>query len=65
MLRLLLRATYGMCFPRLMGSTTFKENSAYEGGAIYTDDGSADEAASVTTFPDDTVFEDNNADVRT
>ncbi|CAM9677141.1 unnamed protein product [Ectocarpus fasciculatus] len=50
----------------LMGSTTFRENAAYEGGAIYTDDGNvADgESASVTTFPDDTVFEDNSADVR-
>ncbi|CBN76928.1 asn/thr-rich large protein family protein [Ectocarpus siliculosus] len=48
----------------LMGSTTFRENAAYEGGAIYTDDGSVanGEAASVTTFPDDTVFEDNRAD---
>lgn len=55
-----------MCFPRLMGSTTFRENTAYEGGAIYTDDSSVanGEAASVTTFPDDTVFEDNRADVR-
>ncbi|CAN0419823.1 unnamed protein product, partial [Ectocarpus sp. 12 AP-2014] len=43
----------------LMGPTTFRENGAWWGGAIYTDDGYP---ASVTTFPDDTVFEDNSAD---
>ncbi|CAN0273980.1 unnamed protein product [Ectocarpus sp. 6 AP-2014] len=47
----------------LMGSTTFRENRAYWGGAIYTSDGDYeyDGPASVTTFPDDTVFEDNTA----
>ncbi|CAN0280934.1 unnamed protein product [Ectocarpus fasciculatus] len=44
-----------MCFPRLIGSTTFRENGAWWGGAIYFTD-------SVTTFPDDTVFEGNTAD---
>ncbi|CAN0334725.1 unnamed protein product, partial [Ectocarpus fasciculatus] len=39
----------------LIGPTTFRENWAWWGGAIYTDD-------SVTTFPDDTVFEDNSAE---
>lgn len=51
----MLRALYGMCFPRLIGPTTFRENGAWWGGAIYNDE-------SVTTFPDDTVFEDNTAD---
>ncbi|CAN0459683.1 unnamed protein product [Ectocarpus sp. 12 AP-2014] len=48
----------------LTGSTTFRENSAYRGGAIYTSDGDEEngEPASVTTFPDDTVFEDNTAE---
>ncbi|CBJ25812.1 asn/thr-rich large protein family protein [Ectocarpus siliculosus] len=48
----------------LMGSTTFRENAAFMGGAIYTSDGDEEngEPASVTTFPDDTVFEDNSAE---
>ncbi|CAN0371499.1 unnamed protein product [Ectocarpus sp. 12 AP-2014] len=48
----------------LMGSTTFRKNWAYWGGAIYTSDGDEEngEPASVTTFPDDTVFEDNYAE---
>ena len=57
---------------RLTGSTTFKENVAYWGGAIYNTDRDgtgfvasvSDLPVSVTTFPDDTVFEGNFADVR-
>lgn len=48
-----------------MGSTNFTGNSAYWGGAIYTDDGDVedDEPASTTTLPVDTVFEGNSAEV--
>ncbi|CAN0176000.1 unnamed protein product [Scytosiphon promiscuus] len=48
----------------LTGPTTFSSNGAYWGGAIYTDDGDAEEgeAASTTTFPADTVFVDNSAE---
>ncbi|CAM9839196.1 unnamed protein product [Ectocarpus sp. 12 AP-2014] len=48
----------------LVGSTTFRENWAHWGGAIYTNDADDefDGPASVTTFPDDTVFEDNSAE---
>ncbi|CAM9293134.1 unnamed protein product [Ectocarpus fasciculatus] len=51
----------------LIGSTTFRANVAEwfagAGGAIFTDDGDEEEgvSASVTTFPDDTLFEDNTA----
>ncbi|CAM9155721.1 unnamed protein product [Ectocarpus sp. 13 AM-2016] len=47
-----------------MGSTTFTDNSAYRGGAIYTDNGFLEDGdpLSITTFPDDTVFEGNRAD---
>eukprot|EP00903_Cladosiphon_okamuranus_P007798 g7547.t1 len=43
----------------LMGSTAFKENSAFWGGAIFN---SAHEPVPTTTFPDDTVFVDNSAE---
>lgn len=48
-----------------MGSTTFSNGYALRGGAIYTDVGDAEEgeAASITTYPDDTVFMDNSAEV--
>ncbi|CAM9305642.1 unnamed protein product, partial [Ectocarpus fasciculatus] len=48
----------------LTGSTNFTDNWAYWGGAIFTDDGDVEdnEPASVTTFPDDTVFEGNSAE---
>lgn len=50
---------------RLTGSTTFTSNYGLSGGAIYTDNGEEDgEAASTTTFPDDTTFIDNEAEVR-
>lgn len=50
---------------RLKGSTTFQENWAYQGGAIYTSDGDEEDGipAAITTFPDDTVFEGNRAEV--
>ena len=46
---------------RLTGATTFRENYADWGGAIYTRGGSfnGDDIPSVTTFPDDTIFENN------
>lgn len=51
---------------RLTGSTTFRANRAYWGGAIY--NVAANEEfglpAAVTTFPADAVFVDNMADVR-
>eukprot|EP00752_Nemacystus_decipiens_P009969 g8891.t1 len=43
----------------LTGSTTFKENSAFWGGAIFNDD---DLPLPTTTFPDDTIFVDNEAE---
>lgn len=56
---------------RLTGSTTFQDNVAYWGGAIYNtdEDGTGFNSlvdglpVSVTTFPDDTVFDGNRADV--
>lgn len=50
---------------RLTGSTTFSSGYALNGGAIYTDDGDVEDgvAASTTTYPDDTVFVDNAAEV--
>ena len=44
-----------------MGSTTFKDNAAYWGGAIYNN---GRDSEPTTTFPDDTVFVDNRAEVR-
>lgn len=59
---------YHMFVPRarLIGSTTFKANLAFRGGAIYTDDGYEGDGfpTATTTFPDDTVFEGNTAEVR-
>lgn len=49
-----------------MGSTTFFSNNALTGGAIYNDNANLEdgEIASTTIFPDDTVFLDNEAEVR-
>lgn len=57
---------------RLTGSTTFKDNAAYWGGAIYNtanfgsgfNGSGSDFPISITSFPDDTVFENNTAEVR-
>lgn len=51
---------------RLTGSTTFRENGAFRGGAIYNDDGDEEDGipAATTSFPEDTVFEGNDAEVR-
>lgn len=50
---------------RLTGSTTFTGNEAYEdGGAIYNDREDDDPVVTTTTYPSDTVFEGNEADVR-
>ena len=50
---------------RLTGSTTFTGNQAYEdGGAIYNNIREEDPAVTTTTYPSDTVFEGNEADVR-
>ncbi|CAM9828624.1 unnamed protein product [Pylaiella littoralis] len=48
----------------LTGSTTFRDNAAYWGGAIYNDDGNEEEgtSAATTTFPADTVFDGNRAE---
>lgn len=48
-----------------MGSTTFKANIALAGAAIYNNPANDDLGlpAAVTTFPADTVFVDNDADV--
>ncbi|CAN0128362.1 unnamed protein product [Scytosiphon promiscuus] len=48
----------------LTGSTTFTSNYGLSGGAIFNDNGDLEdgEAASTTTFPDDTVFADNEAE---
>lgn len=50
-----------------MGPTTFKENRANWGGAIYTSNGegrwSFEGPAATTTFPDDTIFIDNISEV--
>eukprot|EP00903_Cladosiphon_okamuranus_P012900 g12044.t1 len=43
----------------LTGSTTFDENKAYRGGAIFTDD----DPVATTTFPDDAIFTNNEADI--
>jgi len=50
---------------RLMGSTTFKANRGFRGGAIYNSAGNEESGtpAAITTFPADTVFVDNQADV--
>lgn len=57
---------------RLTGMTTFSENTAWNGGAIfnrevpapYSDDEELEGfEASVITYPDDTVFIDNRAEV--
>ncbi len=52
--------------PRLMGSTTFTGNRGYRGGAIYSSAGDEDAGtpAAITTYPTDTVFIDNTAEVR-
>ncbi|CAN0215543.1 unnamed protein product [Scytosiphon promiscuus] len=49
----------------LRGSNTFRSNMAFRGGAIYTEDGDVEdgEAASTTTFPADTAFLDNSAEI--
>ena len=54
---------------RLTGPTTFSENSAWFGGAIFNkeiplDDDEQDYEIPVITFPDDVVFLDNSATVR-
>ena len=50
---------------RLTGSTTFTGNSAFEdGAAIYNSRREEDPVVTTTTYPSDTVFEGNNADVR-
>lgn len=50
---------------RLKGSTTFTDNSAFpEGAAIFNDIQDDDPAVTTTTYPSDTVFEGNEADVR-
>ena len=53
------------CAGRLAGSTTFTANRGFRGGAIYNSAGNeeAGTPAAVTTFPADTVFVDNQADV--
>ena len=61
-------------FNRLTGQTTFSNNGARSGGAIYNrnvppsylnDDEIEDyETPMITLFPDDTVFTDNRATVR-
>ena len=53
------------CNSRLEGSTTFTGNEAYTGGAIYNDEGDDEDGipASTTTYPDDTIFEGNEAAV--
>lgn len=49
---------------RLSGSTTFTGNRAYENGAaIYNSIREEDPVVTTTTYPSDTVFEDNDADV--
>lgn len=57
----------------MTGSTTFSENKAWYGGAIfnrevapsyYDDEELEDFEESVITYPDDTVFTDNKAEVR-
>ena len=45
---------------RLTGETTFEDNGAFRGGAIFSDD----DPAATTTFPADTVFINNTAEVR-
>ncbi|CAM9827986.1 unnamed protein product [Pylaiella littoralis] len=47
----------------LTGSTTFMNNRAYWGGAIYNSPGDEEDgtSATTTTFPDDTVFDGNSA----
>lgn len=60
-----------LCCARLTGSTTFKDNGAYWGGAIYNTDEDGQGfnrnvdglPVSITTFPDGTIFENNRADV--
>jgi len=49
-----------------MGSTTFTANRGFRGGAIYNSAGDEETGtpAAITTFPADTVFVDNTADVR-
>lgn len=52
---------------RLTGSTTFRGNTAYWGGAIYSGDIFTlddDPPLTTTTYPDDAVFIDNSAEVR-
>lgn len=63
-LALLLSPHDPLRFTRLMGSTTFEANRAYKGGAIYNSDEEAGRPAAITTFPADTIFVDNYADVR-
>lgn len=51
-----------------MGSTTFRGNNAFWGGAIYNTEydgrwAGDDKPVSITTFPDDTVLDDNDAEV--
>ena len=51
----------GICVGRnrLTGTTTFSNNRAYYGGAIYYRSDS-----STVTYPDDTIFDGNTASVR-
>lgn len=72
-LRLIICRTWTLpCGVRLTGPTTFRDNAAFLGGAIYytAEFGSgfngsgSDFPISITSFPNDTIFENNRADVR-